>query len=521
MSQKQFDAYLEGAEEPYRSQCRKILDECANDWVKLQGAFLSMIDEYLLAEVKKDVNENINAHEAGGHFRIAFPHLFVHRNKDTIKYMEEMIHARRLWTDANLFHGYVDCDEVHHEIETYIYYQMPLYYLGFPGAEQAAKNIVDVAHHIGNWEKDVPPWFNWETSSFVSNWLGTKSVRDYPPYDYQEGNHFRFIDAAICAYRITGEKKYFDLIHNYSSLWCDHIEGLAAKGAVIPCSILPPNAEILERNQAGENLGESAYEIFYSLASDNTMFDIAGALLDFYSISGEERFRRAAETLIDQFVKNGRNGRPAIRYDKGAWLTIGDAGMDSRFVCDSTFIARLALRHHQMTGSDKYRPVIMDWANSIDEENNLYDQMMANVLVAAHYFDGNPEWLARSYRMALRMWANCEHLDDYHQCAWTGKRQGSKFLMEMLYHPMLGDSEWGTRGNIPRVMIRHVTNGEKTLPEEVAFRIWFKAPGIYAYEAVNSGSRAVQWELQHAVEGSLLAKINLGAGERKSGEINF
>jgi hypothetical protein len=64
---------------------------------------------------------------------------------------------------------------------------MPMYYLGFPGANQAASNIEDVAHHTGNWVKEVPEWYSWKRHCFVSNWLGTRSVRDYLPYDYQEG----------------------------------------------------------------------------------------------------------------------------------------------------------------------------------------------------------------------------------------------------------------------------------------------------------------------------------------------
>ena len=520
--QKFTDVYLEKAEAAYKQRCEKVLADCGDDWVKLQKAFLDMIDEYMDVEVKKDINLNIHTHEAGGQFRIAFPHLLVRKNDKSIKYLEDTVYARRKWTDANQFHGYVDCHEVHHEIETYIYYQMPLYYLGFPGAEQAAKNIIDVAEHVGNWVDGVPDWYNWETHSFVSNWLGTKGVRAYPPYDYQEGNHFRFTDCAMCACHITKDPRYLDLICDYCAAWCDHIEKLAAKGEVISCSILPEAAKILERNKAGVNLGEtSVYEIFYSLAADNTMYDIAGGLLDAYFVSDNMRFRAAAELLIDQFVANGNSGRPALQFTKGKWVTVGDEGFDGKFICDCTFIARLALRHHQMTGSEKYKAIIMSWAASIDEENNSYDQMMANVLVAAHYFDGDSKWLARAYKMALRVWATSEHIDDYHQCAWSGKRQGTKFLMEMLYQPMLGDVDWGTRGNIPKLLFRHVTNGEMTLPTGVAFRSYMISQNEFAFEAVNTSGAKADWSIASVCGSTAFAEISLEPGESKKGSFSI
>jgi hypothetical protein len=524
------ELYLSKAQEPHKSRCEKILRECGDDWAKLQTAFLDIIDEYLAVEIAKDEGENIHTHEAGGQFRIAIPHMFVRRNEKTLEYMEGLLNARRKWTDENLFHGYVDCDEVHHEIETYIYFQQPLYYLGFPGEKLAAENIVDVAHHTGNWEKGVPPWYDWEKHSFVSNWLGTKAVRAYPPYDYQEGNHFRFIDCAICAFHITGDEKYLALIRDYCDLWCDHIERLAAKGEIIACSILPESAQVLERSKAGKNLEEgSIYEIFYSLASDNTMYDIAGGLMDAYSITRNERYLKAAELMIDQFVENGENGRPALMNKEGKWLTVGGSGfsdISGREICDCTYIARLALRHHQMTGSEKYRDIIISWANSIDEENNVYDQMMANVLVAAHYFDGDPKWLARAYEMALRLWANAEHIDDFHQCAWSAKRQGTKFLMEMLYQPILGDVEWGTRGNIPATLLRHKTSGQETLPYGISFRCHMLSPTEYCFEAANSSCRKAEWAIESAdkkrqVRLSCGESIAVGPGERITGTITI
>lgn len=111
--------------------------EQAGGWAGMQQAFLRMVDEYLESELRKPVEENISAHEAGGQWRIAFPHLAVRRHEGAVRRLQELMLARKRWTDANFYHGYHKCHEVHHEIETFIFFQIPLFYWGLPGAEAA------------------------------------------------------------------------------------------------------------------------------------------------------------------------------------------------------------------------------------------------------------------------------------------------------------------------------------------------------------------------------------------------
>lgn len=152
-----------------------------NGWMVLQGAFQDMVDRYLAGECAKDVELNIGDHEAGGQWRIAFPHAGVRPDAGVERWMRETMTARRSFTDRSCFHGYPDCTEVHHEIETFIYFRMPLYYHGMAGADDALRSIEDVAHHTGNWVEAVPEWYDWKARGFRSIWFGTKGVRAHPP----------------------------------------------------------------------------------------------------------------------------------------------------------------------------------------------------------------------------------------------------------------------------------------------------------------------------------------------------
>lgn len=527
------DEFLKLAEpesqEWFREKMKDVRD--TEDWAVIQQAFLTMVEEYLQKEILKDVHENIHTHEAGGQFRIAFPHMEVRPDERIMAYMKKLMEARRQWNQEHLFHGYVDCHEVHHEIETYIYFQNPLFYYELPGKTIAKESILDVAHHIGNWVKEVPDWYDWKTHGFVSNWLGTKNVRNYPPYDYQEGNHFRFMDVAMAAFLATGETRYLDVICDYCERWCEHIHRHAKKGEPIPCSILPVEAVTEEMNKAGVFREEGdVYHIFYQMVADNTMYDIVGALLDAWKLTRKDAYLTGAEEMMDQFVKNQRHGRPAHAYSEGSWSWVEEQEDMPKnaggYITDCTFLARLGVRYHRLTGSDKYKSIILSWAKAIDEEKNACDQMAANVLAAAHYFDGDVRWLTRAYEMALRTCAVTEANDVFHQCNWSGGRQASKFLMEMLYQPLSGTVEWGTRGNIPVRLLRHVTRGRLGLPDKVSFRIWQAGEKRYGFEAVNTGTSRAEWQIEGVympirVYGGKISngRIVLSGGERIKGHI--
>ena len=145
---------------------------------------------------------------------------------------------------------------------------------------------------------------------------------------------------------------------------------------------------------------------------------------------------------------------------------------------------------------------------------------MANVLVAAHFYDGDPKWLERAYEELLKMGAVCEADDQFHQCAWSFTRQGGRFLMMYGFQPMTGASEWATRGGMPQDLLKHVTDGEMKLPEGISFRLWWKEEGVYAFEAVNVGDTDKSWTIE-SWEGKELAKVHVGAGDSVQGFVEM
>jgi len=529
--------FLALADEDGRRRFAQLEGE-ASGWAEMQQAFLKMVDAYLEFERGKPVEENINAHEAGGQWRIAFPHLAVRGDRRVAQRLGETMAARKAWTDANFHHGYHKCHEVHHEIETFIFFQIPLLNWGLPGADLALQSIEDLAHHVGSWEPDVPAWYDWKRSEFVSTWLGTREVRDFPPHDYQEANHFRFTDVVMAAYLGTGEQRCLDLVRDYADRWCDHIEALAAKGEPVRCSILPREATSQEMGYGGARRdGTDQYKVFYTTVALNTAFDISAALLDLYRVTGNDRYLDASRHMVDQFFKNGSDGRPALAFSDGEWTVLPQPddlealGTYLGVPVNGGLLANMALRYDRVTGQDQYRNLMLDWAARIDEEANPIDQMIPGVLVAAHFYDGNPDWLTRAYAMALRLAAVVEQNDVYHQCN-CHNRQGSKASMGSLYQPALGGIEWGWFGNIPLLRLKHRTAKRNGLPENVAFRTWRIDATTDGFEARNLTDQPVEWEIESdAREQELLgvrptpdgdtreARLQLGPRESRTGRL--
>jgi hypothetical protein len=515
------ECWLEFAPPRYREKCRQNLQNLhkPDGWTTIQRSFYEVTDDYLKKELTKPADANIGLHEAGGQWRIAFPHLDV--CGDTLGISDrlaETMSARIIWTGENFFHGFPDCAEVHHQIETFVYFQLALFYSKGPGWEMALESIEDVAHHMGNWESGVPDWYNWDTHRFVSMYLGTREVRNFAPYDYQEANHFRFIDVLIAAYVGSGKQRYMELLCDYADTWCEHIERSAEAGLPIRCQILPGEVETREMGGSGQKkvTEDKTYVVFYGTVSSNTAYDVVGGLQDIYRLTGNQRYLLDSRLMLDQFFGHGNGGKPAAGYRSGAW--VGQSAAEDTIYWSYfgnaqvySYLSHMALRHDMITGENYYKEHILNWAKQINEFLVPYHQMAPDLLVAAHYYDGDPSWLARAYAMGIRVAATLENNDSYGQCGGGG-RQSSRMLIQHLYQPAAGGCEWSIRGNMPIWRIKHISPAadtganERGLSRDVAFRTWRNDSTSDNFEAVNMSDKPIEWQIEGTSKELLLSK---------------
>ncbi len=495
--------FLACAAPPHRQQAETWLQVPAGvpAWAAHQRAFLDMVGHFAAAEMAQPATHLVQTHEAGGNWRIVFPHLRVRPYPRGDARLASVLTARQAFTAAHYHGGFPDECEVHHDVETFLYFQIPLVHAGTTARAEALRSIAVVADHCGNWTPGVPPWYDWQAHGFRSTWLGTRRVRAEPPYDYQEANHFRFIVLVLTAWLGTGSRRYLDLAEDYVARWCAHIEAHAGRGA-IPCQILPVGAVTEELGKAGANTRTDVYQVFYAAMAANTAYDIVQVLLDLHRLTGQARCLRAAQALIDPFFEHAIEGRPACAFSGGRWVH-ADTGRHAEPARGITqwyaFVCRMALKHDHATGAGRYRQPLLAWARAIDEESVSADQAACDVMAAAHELTGDSAWLRRGYAMALRTWAVCEsnlgRADGEGTNCNVATRYGSKFIMELLYAPLLGGCDWGTRGGIPDWRWQHEGDAGGGLPDGVALRLWPTAAG-WSYEALNGAAREVSWFLR-------------------------
>lgn len=125
--------------------------------------------------------------------------------------------------DGHFYHGYdanENADYVTHTAEAFTQFLLNVFYLDITDATSIAI-IEDAAEHLGNWNPDVPPWYDWDRHVFRGYFPGTRTPSRYfaPPFDFQSSSHFRLLAIATAAFEATGKARYLDLCRDYWTAW--------------------------------------------------------------------------------------------------------------------------------------------------------------------------------------------------------------------------------------------------------------------------------------------------------------
>lgn len=502
-------SFLDQADSAAREKFGPLLEEPAASsvppWANAQDRFLTALDAYVDDELARPIDFEIQSHEAGGQCRVWFPHYRVRGRRDMMDRMRAIIDARIGWTSENLFHGYVDCHEVHHEPETFMYFQVPLMLL--TGMEIAKDSVENFSHHVGNWSDGAPDWYDWSTHSFLSTWLGTKEIRNHPPYDYQEANHFRFVAIGLASHVAGRGDRYLELAEDYAARWCDHIEARATAGEPIECSILPDGARRKEMGFGGEikeEVEEGEYPVFYATVAQNTTYDIVTVMLDLFRLTGKDRYQVAARVMIAQFFDHvDEDGRPPFSFSNGEWVyRKGDATNLVRAALGGSndLLVRMADKYRAIAKDTCFDAALLRWAGVVDEGNEPHDQLPISLMVVAHRITGESDYLTRACEMAVRGIAVTEANTHWHQCDSSG-RYGFKYPTDVVYHAMVAGVDYATRGGLPLVGLSFETEGRPGLPNGCAFRSWESEPGNLQAEAVNKTEEEISWLILPKGEG--------------------
>jgi hypothetical protein len=157
--------------------------------------------------------------------------------------------------------------------------------------EDYAESLIDMAHHLGNWADDSPPWYDWDKHRFRARWMGTKNVgSEGCKLEGANGNSmFRYLILAEQAYLLTGQQRYLDLMIDYADQWCELIRQYENDPAGIP-AWFGADWEPMDTNR--------------KLPITFINGGMLAVLLDLYRIVGEKEYARCGGVLMERATES-------------------------------------------------------------------------------------------------------------------------------------------------------------------------------------------------------------------------
>ncbi|MBM4083276.1 MAG: hypothetical protein FJ272_00625 [Planctomycetes bacterium] len=203
--------------------------------------------------------------------------------------------------------------DIEHSVENWTCFMSALARVE-PEDEKTLAAIEDVVHHLGNWAPGVPDWYDWKTHRFTSEWVGTRGVRNFPPYDATTYWDARAAELALTYFELRADRKYLDWAADYAAEWARVV--LEGKDTG-PWCLFP----ISDREEIKRRYGE--YPENFQTRNKGWIGEMGRLFLHVYRLTRDARFQRAALKIIEHTQP------PAIPKQ-----TYQDATGDLRFQAD-------------------------------------------------------------------------------------------------------------------------------------------------------------------------------------------
>jgi hypothetical protein len=232
------------------------------------------------------------------------------------------------WARENMTHGFYPVGEAHHQTEIFTCFLCQLW-LTEPD-DLTAELIVDAAHHIGNWVEGPPAWYDHDQRRFLSWRIGTEAIGSGDKAGYEVPDHFRLLQIALVAHRITDDERYLQLSREYAGRWVEEI--LNAPLDRPPLIIRSGGSDISEAEARKAAGAHHRTDSTLDLVEPHVPAGTVDVLLDLHAITGEEYFARAAGRLCEAMspaLSDPYSNPPAALLQRYRTAT-GDTSLDER-----------------------------------------------------------------------------------------------------------------------------------------------------------------------------------------------
>ncbi len=403
----------------------------------------------------------------------------------------------KTWADSGAFvHGYYPKDaEEHHHMENFTRVVARLWMVDRFRRDHV-EALIDMAHHIGNWNRDIPEWYDWERHRFVSRWLGTVShgfkQDKFPEREHANGfAMFRYLIVAEQAYLMTGEQCYLDLVRDYTDQWCETIQKHKNDPAGLPIWF-DKDWQPLDCNR------------------DALISVIAGGavavMLDLYRMTKNDTYAACARILLDKtrhafLTGSPRNGDDARTCAITASMLAHYRQVTGDLSMDNDIIEAIGKGASQpLPDSVEYLPVKgftaeLNWRGGSSGSGAEPLMCPAVVLALAWQITGEDHQFHAALELAARRFELIRPLGDegrFHGCA----RGNIRTVIDEDIIPVLHAASMGLNGicfdgnaHIQPLISYRGLNGEMGLPETVSALVRKTDRSSTEVKLFNSGER--------------------------------
>ncbi len=265
-------------------------------------------------------------HDEGSFIASWFAHYDLFGDERIVDFARFLRDGFAEWSREHYLHGFPRTGEAHHQTEIYNCFLARLWAVS--PDDKTAELLVDAAHHIGNWVEGFPPWYDWDHHRFLSWHIGTETVGSGSEAGYEVPDHFRLIQLALVAYRITGEQRYLDLSCGYADRWSQEILGAPVERPplVIVSGDTTATRDEMHRAAGGAHNREGGLDLIEPHVAAGTI----DVLLDLYETTGAEHYGNAARRLCEALLpalRDPLSNPPAALINRYRLVT-GDSSLD-------------------------------------------------------------------------------------------------------------------------------------------------------------------------------------------------
>ncbi|MEI6913747.1 MAG: hypothetical protein WCL39_01300 [Armatimonadota bacterium] len=410
-------------------------------------------------------------------------------------------------TTGRKYHGYpADYSCIIHGPENYSWFLAPAAWIGGPNYTDALR---DASEHIGNFTPDTPPWYDWKEHRFRSLLLGTKRVRDYPPYNFETLNHVKLMQAASNTYGLTGDKRYLDLLVDWCDKWADIIVSAG------------DNAWPIARYPVPDDKVKEIYGTYAYSDKSRANSDLIQLLLDVNRFSPHPKYVAAAKSMIDTALtySDSMTGNLVAKYRA---LT-GDKSFDERMlkVADADMArgdlpAAILVVRHPPEGSDfgDMNYVMIDGKDTARKDI----RSVANIM-AAWAITGDVKYAERGLQIAAGRVSSSWYLLDGREIGCQGKSNSRNAVSIADGLSALGFSSQGGygmfEGEIPWFEVHYCQEDGRPGTPENLMTLYSNAGGKNIIRFSNSNDASTVLYIQSRKPGVALPKFDKTPGWTK------